>query len=70
MRLQLFNPVPIMKLVEVVRTIVTSDEAYETARDFAASLGKRTMSGPPNENHSEQGRIAEVDEYDRCKGFE
>ncbi len=41
--LHFFNPVPIMKLVEVVRTIVTSDDAYETARSFAASLGKEVV---------------------------
>ncbi len=41
--LHFFNPVPIMKLVEVVRTIVTSDEAYETSRSFAASLGKEVV---------------------------
>ena len=41
--LHFFNPVPIMKLVEVVRTIVTSEDAYETARSFAASLGKEVV---------------------------
>ena len=35
-----FNPVPIMKLVEVVRTILTSPEAYEDAVTFATKLGK------------------------------
>jgi 3-hydroxybutyryl-CoA dehydrogenase len=38
--LHFFNPVPLMKLVEVVRTIATSDEAFNTAVDFAKSLGK------------------------------
>jgi 3-hydroxybutyryl-CoA dehydrogenase len=38
--LHFFNPVPLMKLVEVVRTIATSDDAYETAYDFAKKLGK------------------------------
>ena len=41
--LHFFNPVPIMKLVEVVRTIVTSDDAYDTTRDFATSLGKEVV---------------------------
>lgn len=36
--LHFFNPVPMMKLVEVVRTILTSDEAFETAFEFAKSL--------------------------------
>ncbi|HEY8848613.1 MAG TPA: 3-hydroxybutyryl-CoA dehydrogenase [Thermoanaerobaculia bacterium] len=38
--LHFFNPVPLMKLVEVVRTILTSDEAFNTAFEFAKSLGK------------------------------
>ncbi len=35
-----FNPVPIMKLVEVVRTILTAAEVYEEAVAFATRLGK------------------------------
>ncbi len=38
--LHFFNPVPLMKLVEVVRTIATSDEVYETAYEFGKKLGK------------------------------
>ncbi|HEV8522912.1 MAG TPA: 3-hydroxybutyryl-CoA dehydrogenase [Terriglobales bacterium] len=38
--LHFFNPVPLMKLVEVVRTIATSDETFNTAVEFAKSLGK------------------------------
>lgn len=38
--LHFFNPVPLMKLVEVVRTIATSDAAFEAAVDFGESLGK------------------------------
>ncbi len=38
--LHFFNPVPLMGLVEVVRTIATSDETFETAMAFARSLGK------------------------------
>ncbi len=38
--LHFFNPVPLMKLVEVVRTIATSDEVYESAYEFAQKLGK------------------------------
>jgi 3-hydroxybutyryl-CoA dehydrogenase len=38
--LHFFNPVPLMKLVEVVRTILTDPEVYETAFAFAKSLGK------------------------------
>ena len=35
-----FNPVPLMKLVEVVGTITTSPEVMDQAMKFAASLGK------------------------------
>lgn len=38
--LHFFNPVPLMKLVEVVRTIATSDAAFDAAYDFGKSLGK------------------------------
>ena len=38
--LHFFNPVPLMKLVEVARTIATSDEAFETACEFGKKVGK------------------------------
>ncbi|HMF55016.1 MAG TPA: 3-hydroxybutyryl-CoA dehydrogenase [Pyrinomonadaceae bacterium] len=38
--LHFFNPVPIMKLVEVVRTILTDEEVYEQAIEFGNKLGK------------------------------
>jgi 3-hydroxybutyryl-CoA dehydrogenase len=38
--LHFFNPVPLMKLVEVVRSPLTSDRAFEEAFAFARSLGK------------------------------
>ena len=38
--LHFFNPVPLMKLVEVVRTIATSDAAFDIAFEFGKSLGK------------------------------
>jgi 3-hydroxybutyryl-CoA dehydrogenase len=38
--LHFFNPVPVMKLVEVVRTIAVEQEAFTTAFEFARSLGK------------------------------
>jgi 3-hydroxybutyryl-CoA dehydrogenase len=40
MGMHFFNPVPLMKLVEVVRTIATAPDAYETAYEFAKKLGK------------------------------
>ena len=38
--LHFFNPAPVMKLVEIVRTISTSEETIETVRQFVISLGK------------------------------
>jgi 3-hydroxybutyryl-CoA dehydrogenase len=38
--LHFFNPVPLMKLVEVVRTILTDDDVYEQAVEFGRQLGK------------------------------
>jgi 3-hydroxybutyryl-CoA dehydrogenase len=38
--LHFFNPVPLMKLVEVARTIATTDETFETACSFGELLGK------------------------------
>lgn len=35
-----FNPVPVMKLVEVVRGLATSESTFETVRDLAVKLGK------------------------------
>jgi len=46
--LHFFNPVPLMKLVEVVRTIVTSDETFNTAFEFAKSLGKEAVACTDN----------------------
>ncbi len=38
--LHFFNPVPLMKLVEVVKTIATSPDVYDAAYEFAKKLGK------------------------------
>jgi len=38
--LHFFNPVPVMPLLEMVRTILTSEETMDTARQFGESLGK------------------------------
>src|SRR5260221_14591151 len=38
--LHFFNPAPVMKLVEVVKTISTSEETVEIVKQFAISLGK------------------------------
>jgi len=44
--LHFFNPVPLMKLVEVIRALTTSDETYQTVFDFAESLGKEPITAP------------------------
>jgi 3-hydroxybutyryl-CoA dehydrogenase len=41
--LHFFNPVPVMKLVEVVRTIATGEEAHQAAYGFVESLGKEPI---------------------------
>ncbi|MGA7685230.1 MAG: 3-hydroxybutyryl-CoA dehydrogenase [Terriglobales bacterium] len=38
--LHFFNPVPLMKLVEVVKTIATADDVYQSAYEFGKKLGK------------------------------
>jgi 3-hydroxybutyryl-CoA dehydrogenase len=37
------NPVPIMKLVEVIRSLATSDETYSKVRELAEKLGKTAL---------------------------
>ena len=44
--LHFFNPVPIMKLVEVIRALTTSDATYQTLMAFASSLGKEPITAP------------------------
>lgn len=47
--LHFFNPVPMMKLVEVVRTIATAPDVFDTAVEFGKKLGKvpvRTVDKP------------------------
>ena len=44
--LHFFNPVPIMKLVEVIRALTTSDETYHVLFAFAQSLGKDPITAP------------------------
>lgn len=38
--LHFFNPVPLMQLVEVIRTILTDEAVFQTVTEFARSLGK------------------------------
>lgn len=46
--LHFFNPVPLMKLVEVVRTVTTSEETFRRAFDFAKALGKEPIAAKDN----------------------
>ncbi|HTL99984.1 MAG TPA: 3-hydroxybutyryl-CoA dehydrogenase [Candidatus Omnitrophota bacterium] len=38
--LHFFNPVPLMKLVEIIRALTTSDAAYGRAQEYVAQIGK------------------------------
>ena len=46
--LHFFNPVPVMKLVEVVRAIGTSDDTVARVTAFARSLGKEPIAARDN----------------------
>ncbi len=41
-----FNPVPIMKLVEIIRGLATTDSVMAASREFALSLGKEPITCP------------------------
>ena len=41
-----FSPVPVMKLVEVIRGLATSDETYQRGMEFARTLGKDPVTAP------------------------
>jgi 3-hydroxybutyryl-CoA dehydrogenase len=46
--LHFFNPVPVMKLVEVVKTVTTSNETFDRAFAFARQLGKEPIAAKDN----------------------
>ena len=46
--LHFFNPVPVMKLVEVVKTVTTSQETFDRAFTFAKKLGKEPIAAKDN----------------------
>ena len=46
--LHFFNPVPVMKLVEVVRTIATSQQTFDAAFAFARRIGKTPIAAKDN----------------------
>jgi 3-hydroxybutyryl-CoA dehydrogenase len=41
--LHFFNPVPLMKLVEIIRALPTSDAAFERAKEFVEQIGKTAV---------------------------
>ena len=41
-----FNPVPLMKLVEVIRALTTTQQTYDTLLEFVRTLGKEPISAP------------------------
>jgi 3-hydroxybutyryl-CoA dehydrogenase len=44
--LHFFSPVPLMKLVEVIRALTTSDATFQTAFAFVTSIGKEPIAAP------------------------
>ena len=44
--LHFFNPVPLMKLVEVIRALTTSNETYNELFAFAKAVGKEPITAP------------------------
>jgi 3-hydroxybutyryl-CoA dehydrogenase len=44
--LHFFNPVPLMKLVEVIPALTTSEQTKQTLTSFATSLGKEPIAAP------------------------
>lgn len=46
MGIHFFYPAPVMKLAELIRGIATSEETYQTVREFAAAIGKEVVDCP------------------------
>jgi 3-hydroxybutyryl-CoA dehydrogenase len=46
--LHFFNPVPVMALVEVVRTLLTADDAFDRALEFVRDIGKVPVAAKDN----------------------
>ena len=79
--LHFFNPVPLMKLVEVVRTTMTSDETERRALDFVKALGKEPIRAKDGSGfvvnlllvpymldaiHAVEGKVATVEDIDKA----
>ena len=61
--LHFMNPVPLMKLLEIVRTVATSDETLEAGKAFGESLGKTTIvsKDTPGFLTSRQGAVQQLE---------
>ena len=46
MGVHFFYPAPVMKLVELVRGLATSDDTYSKVKEFAGQIGKTTVDAP------------------------
>lgn len=46
MGVHFFYPAPVMKLVELVRGLATSDDTYRKVKEFAGQIGKATVDAP------------------------
>ena len=46
MGVHFFYPAPVMKLVELVRGLATSDDTYRKVKEFAGQIGKTTVDAP------------------------
>jgi 3-hydroxybutyryl-CoA dehydrogenase len=78
--LHFFNPVPAMKLVEVVRTVTTGSEAFDSVFEFAKSVGKEPISAKDSSGfvvnlllvpymldaiNALQGNVASIEDIDK-----
>jgi 3-hydroxyacyl-CoA dehydrogenase len=60
--LHFFNPVPVMNLVEVIPSLLTSKDAVGRTRDFASSrLGKESIVAPDRAGGSVVDRFAQIE---------
>jgi 3-hydroxybutyryl-CoA dehydrogenase len=63
------NPVPLMKGVEIVKTLLTSKETVEVSLDFIKSLGKETVVVKDNNTGYERSRQAIGGESSQYRGY-
>jgi 3-hydroxybutyryl-CoA dehydrogenase len=54
------NPVPLMKLVEIIRGLATSDETFDTTKDLAVALKKTPVAANDSHAHDQRSRLCFV----------